>query len=223
MSDFEKARRQMVDCQIRPNDITDHDVIAAFGAVPREMFVPQTKKAIAYIDSDIMLEAGAGGGPDRFLMQVMPFAKMVQAADIRPEDFVLCIGCGSGYGAAVVAKLASSVIAIDESATLVERASGIVNEMGIDNLAVMKGNPEKGCSGEAPFDIIVIEGGVDDLPEALFAQLRDNGRLVAAVGNGPSAQLCVYRKQGDHVSVTKIGNVCVPHLPGFKQEEAFVF
>lgn len=223
MGDFAKARQQMVDCQIRPNDITNYDIISAFSTVPREMFVPQSKKSIAYIDSDIALETGDAEGVSRFLMQATPFGKMVQAANIKPEELVLCIGCGSGYGAAIIAKLAGSVVAIDENQELVDRATDTLNEMGIDNIAVIEGNGPDGCSSEAPFDVIFVEGGVDAIPDALFKQLRDGGRLVAVVGRGLAAVICVYSKRNHDISVTRLGNVSVPHLPGFDVVETFSF
>jgi len=223
MSDFEKARRQMVDCQLRPNDITDLDILGAFGAVPREMFVPASRKEIAYSDSDIMIERGDIDGADRFLMQVTPFAKILKAAAIKRNDLVLCIGCGSGYGSAVIARLAGSVVGIDESQVLVERASDVIDEMGIDNLAIIEGNLKEGCPGEAPFDVIVIEGAVDAVPDTLFTQLRDKGRLVAVLGEGLSATVSVYLKQGDTVSLSRHGNVSVPYLSTFKLKREFTF
>lgn len=223
MGDFQTARRQMVDCQIRPNDITDHDIIDAFLTVPREMFVPKSKSSIAYIDSNIQLNTGDDLGSDRYLMQATPFGRMVQAAEIRPDDLVLCVGCGSGYGAAIIAKLASSVVAIEEDQDLVDRASTTLSEMGVDNLAVIQGSLEAGCVNEAPFGVIFLEGAVDVIPASLFEQLRDGGRLIAVVGRGLTSVICVYHKRGGDISITRHGNVSVPKLPGFRELETFKF
>lgn len=223
MADFERARRQMVDCQIRPNDVTDYDIIEAFGAVPREIFLPQSKKPIAYIDADIRVENGDVADQDRYLMQVMPFAKMVQAAQIKPGDFVLCVGCGVGYGAAIVARLADSVIGLEENQSLLSRARDAVELLSIENLAIVEGKIEAGYPSEAPFDVILIEGSVDFVPDVLFGQLRDHGRLVTVVGKSLSASLCVYRRTGDDVSVMRLGNASVPMLPGFRREVSFSF
>lgn len=223
MGDFQKARRQMVDCQIRPNDITDFDVIDAFSSVPREMFVPQSKKQIAYIDKDLMIDNSDSDNEGRFLMQATPFAKMVTAAAIKPNDLVLCVGSGCGYGAAIIAKLAGSVVAIDDNQSLVDRASETINVLEIDNLAIIYGDLEKGCPGEAPFDVIVIEGAIDSVPDALFEQLRNNGRLVCVIGEGLSSTICTYLKQDDDISLIKSGNVSVPRLRAFKMKDRFTF
>ncbi|MEP2944401.1 MAG: protein-L-isoaspartate O-methyltransferase [Hyphomicrobiales bacterium] len=223
MIDFQQARRQMVDCQIRPNDITDLDIIDAFSAVPREAFVPQNKKEIAYIDKDLMISAGDSPSEERFLMQATPFAKLVKAAAIKPSDLVLCVACGCGYGAAIIAKLADSVVAIDENQSLVDHASDTANELGIDNLAIIRGDLEKGCPSEAPFDVIFIEGAIIAQPESLFGQLRDGGRLVTVMGEGLSSEVCLYLKQGSDISLIKSGNVSVPRLAAFNINKKFIF
>lgn len=223
MGDFQQARRQMVDCQIRPNDITDLDIIDAFSSVPREMFVPQSKKEIAYIDKDLMIADSGPQSEERFLMQATPFAKLVKAASIKPSDLVLCVACGCGYGAAIVANLADSVVAIDENQSLVDHASETVNELGIDNLAIIHGDLEKGCPSEAPFDVILIEGAIIAPPDTLFAQLRDGGRLVTVMGEGLSSEVCIYLKQSSDISIIKSGNVSVPSLTAFSLKEEFTF
>lgn len=223
MGDFQQARRQMVDCQIRPNDITDLDIIDAFSTVPRELFVPQSKKEIAYIDKDLMIASGDSPSDERFLMQATPFAKLIKAAAIKPSDLVLCVACGCGYGAAIVAKLADSVVAIDEDQSLVDHASDTANELGIDNLAIIQGDLEIGCPSEAPFDVILIEGAISSAPDALFGQLREGGRLVTVIGEGLSSEICIYLKQGADISRIKQGNVSVPRLPVFCTADEFIF
>mgnify|MGYP001241968195 CR=1 FL=1 len=223
MSDFEKARRQMVDCQIRPNDITDFDVISAFSAVPREEFLPSDKKMIAYIDRDLNIEASSHPERERYLIQVTPFAKMVQAASIAADEFVLCVGSGCGYGAAVIARLADSVIGLEESESLVARASDVINNLAIENLAIVRGELAKGYLLEAPFDVIIIEGAVESVPDTLFKQFKDHGRLVCVVGHGLSGVIHLYRKTGDDISLRRLGNASLPVLPGFAHEKGFVF
>ena len=216
MIDFDAARRQMVDCQIRPNDVTDYDIIDAFSTVPRELFVPSSKKAIAYSDADVDLDG-------RSLGQVTPLAKMLQVAEISNSDVVLCIGSGAGYGAAIVSRLANSVIAVESSEDLVSRSSETLVDLGYDNVAVVQAELEVGCPSEAPFDVILIEGAVSTLPQALLDQLRDEGRLVVVEGEGLSGQIRVYSRHGDDVSATGFSNVAVPRLPGFQKDEEFVF
>ena len=216
MIDFDAARRQMVDCQIRPNDVTDYDIIDAFSTVPRELFVPSSKKAIAYSDADVDLDG-------RSLGQVMPLAKMLQVAEISNSDVVLCIGSGAGYGAAIVSRLANSVIAVESNEDLVARSSETLLDLAYDNVAVVQAELEVGCPSEAPFDVILVEGAVSTLPQALLDQLRDEGRLVAVEGEGLSGQIRVYSRHGDDISATGFSNVAVPRLPGFQRADEFVF
>jgi len=148
---------------------------------------------------------------------------MLQVADISSSDLVLCIGSGSGYGAAVVSRLANSVIAIESSEELVSRSSETLIDLGYDNVAVIQADLAVGCPSEAPFDVILIEGAVSTLPKALLDQLRDEGRLVAVEGEGLSGQIRVYSRHGDGVSSTGFANVAVPRLPGFEKADGFIF
>ncbi|MEO1066994.1 MAG: protein-L-isoaspartate O-methyltransferase [Pseudomonadota bacterium] len=223
MGNFTEARIQMVDCQIRPNDVTDYNLIEAFNTIPRELFVPLGKRPIAYTDADISIYSGDTPDDERFLTQVMPFAKMLQAVGLKENDVVLCIGAGSGYGAAVISKLVASVVAIESDDSLVTEANGTLGELEIDNVAIISGDLTAGCPSEAPFDAIVIEGAVEEVPERIVSQLRNHGRLVAVVGRGLAAEIQVFSKTDDDISVTRFGNVSIPALPGFQRAETFVF
>ncbi len=223
MDDFVKARGQMVDCQLRPNDITDHDLLAAFLSVPREMFVPKKMQAIAYSDSDILLEEGETAFQNRYLMQVTPFAKMIQAADIRKNHVVLCVGCNTGYGAAILAMLSNSVVALDENADFIEHAGGMTSNIGIDNLAFVQGKLNEGLRSEAPYDVIILEGAVEVIPNNLLNQLKVSGRLVCVFGHGLSAKIRVYTKTETGFPFLDVANAAVPILPGFELERGFEF
>lgn len=222
MGDYAVAREQMVDCQIRPNDVTDYDIIDAFLDVPREMFVPQSMRAISYSDKDIEI-GGALNGPRRCLMQVTPFARLLQSVKINDNEVVLSVGSGSGYGAAIISYLAESVVGLEVDESFVEQATDALSKLDIDNVAIIQGEHANGYSKEAPFDVIVIEGAVPDVPEGLLKQLRNGGRLAAIVGDGLSAQIRVYIKTENDVSVTRFGNASAPTLPGFEKAEEFVF
>ena len=175
MIDYAAMRRAMVDSQIRTNRVSDERVIAALREVPRERFVPQRLKGIAYIDEDLEIAAG------RYLMEPMVLARLLDAARVKPSDVALDVGSGTGYGAAVLARLASTVVAVEADAQLAGDAGRALIEAGAENVAVMGGSPLAGFPGQAPYDVILIEGAVEAIPEALLTQLGEDGRLVAVV------------------------------------------
>jgi protein-L-isoaspartate(D-aspartate) O-methyltransferase len=193
MSGFATARQKMVDGQVRPSDVTDIRIIDAMLAVPRETFVPENKRALAYLDLD--LEVGEGGSAGRFLIKPAVLAKMLQAAEIKETDHVLVVGCAAGYTAAVIGKFAAQV-----------------------HNAAADGDPAK-----APFDVIVLNGATEIVPEKLYAQLRDGGRLVGvfAMSQPPRATI-VTRSHGDFGN-RALFDAAAPVLPGMERVPAFVF
>jgi len=217
MMDFEAARIKMVDNQIRTTDVTSHSVLQAFLAVPREEFVPARLKVLAYIDNDLEI------APGRYLMEASPLAKLLQLARIGKDDLVLEIGCGSGYVSALLSLLAGSVVALEADEALSAQATETLSNLGYDNVAVVTGEMEKGCPAEAPFDLIFINGAVEDVPAALLEQLRDGGRLVAVSGYGNAAQAKLLVKEAGTVSASAHFNASVKPLPGFRHEQTFVF
>lgn len=220
MTDFAKARRAMVDSQLRPNAVTDLDLLEAMGTVPREMFVPEDRCPIAYIDEDIPL----GTGPDaRWLLEPMVFARLVQLAEIGPDDIVLDLACGTGYSTAVIARLAGSVVAVDDQPALVEAASENLTALDIGNAAAVVGELTAGKPDEAPFDAIVVNGAVDDVPETLLAQLKQGGRLVAVVRHGAVSTGTVFVMSGGEVASRAVFDAAVPALPGFVRKPEFQF
>ncbi len=222
MIDFATQRHNMIESQVRTGGITDHGVIAAMAVVPREEFVPAGRRPLAYMDEDI--EIGEAAGSHRFLMEPMTFARLLQNAAIRPEDVVLDVGTATGYSAAILSHLAQSVIAIEADAELVAEATAILARLGIGNAAVVQGDHAAGLAGEAPFDVIVIEGRVPQVPEALLAQLGDGGRLVAVEGDGAMARGVVYTRHGGSVSARHVFDAAVPALVGIERPApGFVF
>ena len=222
MIDFATQRHNMIESQVRTGGITDHRVIDAMATVPREEFVPAVRRPLAYMDEDI--EIGEAPGSRRYLMEPMTFARLLQNAAIRAEDVVLDVGTGTGYSAAVLSHLAQSVIAVEADAGLVAEATAILARLGIGNAAVVEGDHAAGLGSEAPFDVIVIEGGVPQVPEALLAQLGDNGRLVAVVGDGAMARGVVYTRHGGTVSARHVFDAAVPPLAGIEEPApGFVF
>ena len=223
MSDFAKLRETMVHGQIRVADVTDRRLLAALGSIPRERFVPSRNRALAYIDEDISVKDAEGGKPARFLMEPAPFARLVQACEIGPEDVVLDVGCATGYSAAVLALLVSSVVALECDVELARHAAENLAILGADNAAVVTGPLEAGYPDEGPYDVIILEGSVEFVPQALHAQLKEGGRLAAVVGQGRSAVATLFVKEGGVVGERVIFDAHVRPLPGFERPRSFVF
>ncbi|MEI8144714.1 MAG: protein-L-isoaspartate O-methyltransferase [Alphaproteobacteria bacterium] len=221
MTDFARARRTMVDTQVRVNDVTDPRIVDALLAVPRELFVPPALKSLAYLDDDLVVSAP--GAPNRHILEVMVFARLIHAAAISADDVVLDVGCASGYSAAVLGRVASSVIAVEEDAALAAEAGRLIAETGSGNVAVITGPLAEGAARHGPFDVIVLEGCVEQVPDALLGQLRVGGRLVALVGTGRSAKAMVFTYVGGSVSARIAFDAASPLLPGFAKTPGFVF
>lgn len=222
MNDFATHRMRMVDGQLRTQGVTDLVVLGVMADVPREHFVPPEAKAFAYIDDDIVVKPAADGGEARYLMRPAPFARLVQLTDIDKADIVLDVGCGSGYSAAVLAHLADSVVAVESDPELARQASEALVELGIDNAAVVNAPLEAGYPSEGPYDVIFVDGAVEAVPEALLAQLKVGGRLVAVVGFGRASPAMLYTRSGDDIAGRAAFDAGVPPLPGFRKPKAFV-
>ena len=221
--DFELARTRMVDNQIRTTDVTSHPVLQAFLSVAREDFVPANLRELAYIDDDIRISSGQDGAPDRFLMEPSPLAKLLQLADVGKDDVVLEIGCGTGYVSALLSLLADSVVALESDPALAETAAESLSRLGYDNVAVVTGALAQGYKPEAPYDVIFVGGSVEQLPSALFDQLRDGGRLVVVEGYGNASKAKLYVSEGGNTSARRGFNTSVKPLPGFEKAAQFVF
>ncbi|WP_420409544.1 protein-L-isoaspartate O-methyltransferase family protein [Hoeflea sp.] len=221
-TDYQDARQKMVDNQIRTTDVTSHSVLRAFLTVERQDFVPASLKPLAYIDTDLEVTHADGGAP-RYLMEPSPLAKLLQLAEIKPDHVVLEIGCAEGYTAALLSLLAGSVVAVESDGALADAASTRLSESGYDNVAVVTGDLEAGYASEAPYDIIFFNGAIETLPQKITEQLREGGRLVAAIGSGNSAQAHVFVKEGGVVSGRPVFNLSIKPLPGFRKAEEFVF
>ena len=218
MTDFALARSKMIVSQVRPNGITDGRIIQAMASLPREMFVPESRRCLAYMDEDIDIGSG------RSLMEPMALAKLVQLAEIESGEHVLHVGCASGYATALLAALAKTVVAVDENTGFVETASANLARLGIANAAIHKGPLAAGWSNGQPYDAIVIDGRVPGVPSALFEQLRDGGRLVAIVGDNDVATATAYNRHDGAISSRPAFEASVGRLPGFIVERpAFVF
>ena len=221
ITDFAAARANMVNCQVRPTDVTDYALIDAMLDVPRERFVPADRRFASYLDEDIEVADGPEGR--RFMLEPSPFAKLVQLADVGPGDTILDVGCTTGYSTAVLARIGGSVIAVESDEDLVSRATEALNELGIDNAAVVQGPLNEGYAKEAPYDVIVLEGAVDEVPDVILDQLAEGGRLVTVVGRGLAARARLFVREGGAVSSRPEFNAAIPSLPGFEARGGFVF
>lgn len=217
--DFAAARHNMVENQLRTNRVVDPLVIEAMDAVPRERFVPKQMRGIAYVDEDVDL----GGG--RFLMEPLVLARLLQSAEIRPTDMVLDVGCGSGYATAVIARMASTVVALESDAEVAAGASAVLDELGVVNAAVVTGPLAAGYADQGPYDVIVMEGQVPEIPSALCAQLADGGRLVAVVCDDDTGvgRLTVVTRAGNSFGRRALFDGSTRRLAGFEKRPGFVF
>jgi protein-L-isoaspartate(D-aspartate) O-methyltransferase len=221
MSGFSTARQKMVDGQVRPSDVTDIRIIDAMLAVPREAFVPQSQRALAYLDLD--LDVSEGGSGKRFLIKPAVTAKMLQAADVKDTDDVLVVGCASGYLAALVAKLTRRVTATEPDPSLVAKANAAFAELGLGNVAARTAAMADGDSANAPYDVVILNGATEIAPESLYRQLKEGGRLVGAFAiTKPQRAVIVTRAHGDFGNRT-LFDTAIPVLPGLERPPAFVF
>ena len=211
------ARTHMIDCQLRPNEVNDERIIAAINTVPREFYVPKAKRSIAYIDEDLEI------CHSRFLMEPMTFGRLLVAAAIQPHDLILDIGCASGYSAAVLAGLADAVVALEEDTELAGLAEKKLAEQDIMNVAVVNGKLASGVAKQGPYDVIMLEGAVETVPEGLIKQLKEGGRLVCVrleggVGRGHMIEMLDGNPVGHDLFDANI-----QPLPGFQKKHGFVF
>lgn len=217
--DFASARKHMVDSQVRPNDVTDIGLQIAMETLPREMFVPTNRKSLAYAELGIELF------PGRWLLQARDFSKLIHSAGIKPRDLVLDVGCGFGYSAAVISRIAGMVVALEEDAEVAARAEENFGTLNIDNAVSVSGALAEGVADQGPFDVITIaNGGIAVRPDALLKQLKPGGRLVAAQVTGGIGRAMVYTKSDAGIGDRVAFDAQPPGIiPGFANAVAFSF
>ncbi len=216
--DYARARANMVANQLRPNRISEPRLLAAMGEVPRERFVPKALRGVAYADEDLPLP---GGG---FLIEPLALARILEAAEIQPHEVVLVVGCTTGYTAAVVAHLAATVILLQSDADAVARVESLLDDLGIDNVVVVKNDdPTAGHPDQAPYDVILLMGAVDEVPPALLEQIGEGGRLVAVVEEDRVGKITVFARLHGVIGRRVAGDVQIPRLPGLAQKVEFAF
>ena len=215
MSEFATRRVMMVDTQVRPSDVTKFPIIDAMLSVPRETFVPDDKREVAYVGENLAL------APGRVVLEARTLAKLLDALDVQPGDLVLDVGCGLGYSTAVIARLAETVVAVEEDEALAADAQRILSEEGVDNAVVVTGKLTDGAAKCAPYDVITVEGGVEVMPDSVLAQLKDGGRIGAVFMDGAVGTARIgYRIDGS-MTWRSVFNAAAPVLPGFRKAQGF--
>jgi protein-L-isoaspartate(D-aspartate) O-methyltransferase len=223
MIDFGRLRQSMVDSQIRPNDVTDLRLIAAMLELPRERFVPASRADLAYLDDDLPVREAAGGRPARYLVEPMVLAKLIQALDLGSGDRVLDVGCTTGYSSAVLARLAGQVVGLEEDPELAAIARNNLAQAGVSNVEIVSAPLRTGAPERGPFDAILVNGAVELIPEAIFEQLKEGGRLAAVVRANPPGRATLFVRTAGVISPRPLFDAAVPPLPGFEAPRGFVF
>lgn len=215
MTDFAARRTMMVDTQVRPNDVTRFPVIEAMLAVPMEDYLPAALRPVAYSGENLDL----GGG--RVLLEPRSLGKMVDLLDPQPGDLILDLGCGYGYSSAVLARLVQAVVAIEDDPERAAEAERRLSEAGVFNVAVLNAPLSEGAPGQGPYDAILVNGGVEEMPPAILDQLKDGGRIVAPFLEGALGVVRVGHRIHGRVNWRYGFNALAPLLPGFQRQRGF--
>lgn len=217
MIDYAAAREAMVDRQVRPSDVTRYPIIEAMLAVPREDFVPEPLRPVAYLGEHVQT------APGRVLLDPRVFAKLLDALNLGPEDLVLDVGCGLGYSTAVMARMAQAVVALEADEATAAEAEALLEVHSVDNAVVNAGVLAEGVPGHGPFDAMILEGGIEALPAGLGDQLKLGGRIAAIFAEGTGGHARLGLKTGDGIVWRRIFDATAPVLPGFEASKVFEF
>ena len=221
MSGFATARQKMVDGQVRTNDVTDTRILDAMLALPRELFVPAGRRALAYLDQD--LDVSESAAVRRYMIKAQTLAKLVQAAEIKPTDNVLVVGSATGYAAALASRLAAKVTATESDSVLVAKGKEVLGQLGLTNIAFEAATPADGDPAHAPYDVIVLNGATEVAPERLFEQLAEGGRLVGVFAATRPARAAIVTKSHGDLGHRPLFDAAAPVLPGMERVPSFVF
>lgn len=223
MVDFAEQRRNMVESQVRPSDLTDRRILSSMLEVDREAFLPASLQGVAYSDGELSLASIEGVMSVREMLSPRTVAQLIQSLELEAQDIVLLVGTGAGYEAALLAQIVQTVVCIESDAGLATWAETALQDAHIGNAATVEGALQEGYASEGPYDAILINGGVDQVPARLFDQLKDGGRLAAIRRNGGVTRLARWQRNGEHYALLEGNTAAASLLPAFAREEAFVF
>ena len=227
MVDFDQQRLTMVESQLRPNEVTDRRLLAAMRTLPRERFVPERLSLLAYMDESVEVFPAIDGAPALFLLPPMVLARLLQLAALEPKDHVLDIGCATGYSTAVLACLGRRVVGLEPEPELAETARRMLRELAIENATIVEGALAAGTPEDGPYDVILLNGSIEEIPASVLGQLREGARLAAILASGANSA-----RPGKAFLFVKIDGEAsgLPHfdagaraLPGFSRAPAFAF
>lgn len=220
MTTAEISRKNMIDCQIKPNKVTDPALLDILGRTPRERFVPRHLHAMAYIDEDIPM------GNGRYLPEPMVLARLIQEAAIKPTDLVLDVACGTGYSTAIMAQLGATVVGLESSKEMADEAERHLRDLDILNVAIInQADLRNGYPQQGPYQVILINGSVASLPQNLLSQLADGGRLLTIVKPPHSriGQAVIVTRFGDSFTPRSLFDAATPSVPGLADSIKFEF
>ncbi|VAX04846.1 Protein-L-isoaspartate O-methyltransferase [hydrothermal vent metagenome] len=217
MSDMAHARQNMIDTQLRPNEVNDERIIEAITSVHREKFVPKILSGVAYHDDDIQV------APGRSLMGPMVFARLIDAVDVKETDLVLDVGCATGYSSAVLGRLAEAVVALEEDDALAKTAIAILADQECDNVAVVTGPLVDGLAAQGPYDLIFINGMIDDLPQQLVDQIAEGGRLICVLNDNGIGKATYVTNENGLLGKRILFDAYIPSFEAFNMKAKFIF
>ncbi|ETX14759.1 protein-L-isoaspartate O-methyltransferase [Roseivivax halodurans JCM 10272] len=215
MADYAQRRKNMIDTQVRPADVTKYPIIAAMLKIPREVYLPSDRSEAAYISENVAI------GPGRVMLEPRTFSKMLDWMGMSSDMLVLDIGCGYGYSAAVIAEIAEAVVAVEEDDALASEAETLLSEQGVDNVVLHRGPLAEGAPEHGPYDAIVVEGAVEQVPQTLIDQLKDGGRIACVFEEDRLGVARIGYKLDGHVTWRFGFNAGAPVLPGFEKKKSF--
>ena len=215
--DFARARDFMVESQVRPSDVTDKRIIRAMRTLPRERFVPAAKRTIAYGDLEVEVS------PGRMLMRPRDLSKLIQSLAPQANERALEIAGATGYGAAVLSACCKEVIALDPDPDISFAARAALESCGVTNVKTVSTAAVDGWADEAPYDLILLNGAAEIVPEAWLAQLAPGGRLGVIVRQGAAGSARIYTRANDASAYRSVFDAAPPVAPGLTKPPAFSF
>ena len=215
MADYTTRRTMMVDTQVRPSDVTKFPIIDAMLSVPREAFVPADQKEAAYVGENLSLTA------DRVILEPRSFAKLLDILDIKPTEVVMDLGAGLGYSTAVLAHIADFVVGVESHADLATDAQATLSEQGVDNAAILEAPLAEGAAKSGPYDVVILQGAAEVVPQAILDQIKDGGRIAAIFAEGALGVARIGYKLDGRINWRDAFNASAPVLSGFEKKAAF--